>query len=186
MAQHVGKHHWDVLTPNLCLIINSPSLHDLSAQLKTFLAYWAHTCPAYAEYFRSMWRNHWPPQVWAAFGWKELEGIPSGDHCLEGWHNRLQNHIWPQDREAADHAITYLNQEWEASFVSQILYLLQQGRRSRKGVPTGGGSRQPHCLPMPLLHCPCSLRRQGPHLPLSHWLMRRWAWNPTPPHRKKP
>jgi len=113
MAQHVGKEHLEELIPNLRQLMASPELNDSLPQVKMFLVYWMQRCPAYAEYFRSMWCLRWPPRVWAAFGRKGLHDLPTGDHILEGWHNSLQHHTWPNHQEAIDHAIPYLWEEWD-------------------------------------------------------------------------
>ncbi len=108
MAQHVGKQHQDELAPNLCQLMASPELNDTLPQVKLFLVYWMQQCPAYAEYFCSMWCQRWPPHLWAAFGHKGLKDLPSGDHILEGWHNCLQCHTWPKHHKAIDHAVSHL------------------------------------------------------------------------------
>ncbi len=116
-----------------------------------------------------MWLGHWPPQVWAAFGWKDLEGIPSGDHGLEGWHNRLQNHIWPKDREAADHAIGYLYEEWEASFHHISNPVLTTAREKEQEQSTNRWWQQAATLPAhapPALAISTPIMDTGPSLPI--------------------
>jgi hypothetical protein len=113
MCKHVDKTHLAELIPNLRHLMASPELNESLPQVKMFLVYWMQQCPAYAEYFHSMWCMRWPPRLWAAFGCKGLKDIPTGDHILEGWNNCLQHHTWPQQHEAIDHTISHLWDEWD-------------------------------------------------------------------------
>lgn len=161
MAKHVGKHHWDVLIPSLRQLVLASELSEVSAHLKTFMAYWAQECPAYVEYFRSVWCSRWPPSLWTAYGRKQLRDLPSGDHILEGWHNRLQHHTWPQRHEAADHAIHYLWEEWTlySRLLSSPEHLAAhaQAREADARKWRNKAAAQPaHAPPVPTITAPTS------------------------------
>ncbi len=114
MAKNVGRLYEDELIPQLCHIMSAATMEQSTTRLKQFCAHWASKVPLYYEYFRAMWLKRWPVDVWSAFGrYLPLQNIPTGDQILEGWHGRIQHHIWPKPLEALDHAISYLWDEWE-------------------------------------------------------------------------
>jgi len=92
VAQNIGVDLREKVAGSLRNLAASPDATTFQLRLGGFIKYWVQTCPRYAEYFNAIWCKKWPPRLWAALGRKGLQEIPSGDHALEGWHNRLQHH----------------------------------------------------------------------------------------------
>ncbi len=113
MAKNISTANRRELAEYLRHVMAATTFHDCMDRQKAFLAHWLQAVPPYAEYFTSMWVETYPARLWAAFGRAGLAGIPTGSQILEGWHNRIQHHVWPKAHEDTDHAVAQLWDEWE-------------------------------------------------------------------------
>lgn len=101
----------DNILSSLRLLWASSTRESFHDNLNTLLTMWRNVVPEYAKYFESMWIAQVSPLTWAYFARANKE-VPSGDHKLEGWHNRLQHLVMTQKSDAVDHVVTNLRNEW--------------------------------------------------------------------------
>ncbi len=70
---------------------------------------WENMHAPFVRYFKQQWINHYQPAYWAAFGCPPA--VPTGDQCLEAWHQQLQNYIFAHEYMSIDHVVHHLYNE---------------------------------------------------------------------------
>jgi hypothetical protein len=109
-----GCHHMcDNLTDQLRTLWSAMTAEQFNANLKVYLDYWRGKNELYGQYFEQTWMKLHIPATWSSFG--RPSDMPSGDHAIEGWHNRFQNLIKKTAKELViDVAVDLLFKEFEA------------------------------------------------------------------------
>lgn len=103
----------DNLTDQLRTLWSAVTANQFNANLRIYLDYWRGKSELYCQYFEATWVKLHIPAIWSQFG--RPEDMPSGDHAIEGWHNRFQNLIKKTAKELAiDVAVDLLYKEFQA------------------------------------------------------------------------
>ncbi len=79
---------------------NAPTKFVFDELTQVFVNKWKPRIPQFITYFENTWLKRFKPDTWASFG--RPDDVPSGSGALEGYHNRIQNVIFPDNPQAVD------------------------------------------------------------------------------------